>query len=184
MGISVPIGSGHYGKLKRISEKLGLGLKKSMECLISYYWQREMHQSAVTEVKPIRQFLQELNKEYDLFASDLVPPNSTPKQSSEMAANSEFESPSAIIHQDSDALTVDDKEILPSKTTIPLLEKMAKNCLGCGSPRRSRAKYCYNCGSKFVITMADDESREIAQYQQIINSLSSELARYKRELMP
>ena len=54
MGISIPIGTEHYGKLKTISDKVGLGLKKTIEYLVLYYWEREIERSVVEskEVKP------------------------------------------------------------------------------------------------------------------------------------
>src|SRR2546425_499864 len=54
MGISIPIGAEHYDKLKRISDKLGLGLKKTIEYLVLHYWQKEIERSVVEskESKP------------------------------------------------------------------------------------------------------------------------------------
>src|SRR3989442_5376563 len=54
MGISIPIGTEHYGKLKTISDKVGLGLKKTIEYLVLYYWEREIERSVAEskEVKP------------------------------------------------------------------------------------------------------------------------------------
>jgi len=54
MGISIPISAEHYDKLKTISDKLDLGLKKTIEYLVSYYLQREIERSVVEskEVKP------------------------------------------------------------------------------------------------------------------------------------
>src|SRR5712692_1664364 len=62
MGISVPIGAEHYDKLKAISEKLGLGLKKTMEYLVSYYWQKEMEQTA-TKSKKVKPDIDESREE-------------------------------------------------------------------------------------------------------------------------
>src|SRR2546427_3073091 len=55
MGISIPIGAEHYDKLKRISDKVGLGLKKTIEYLVLYYWEREIERSVAEskEVKPM-----------------------------------------------------------------------------------------------------------------------------------
>ena len=54
MGISIPISAEHYDKLKTISDKLGLGLKKTIEYLVLHYWEREIERSVAEskEVKP------------------------------------------------------------------------------------------------------------------------------------
>ncbi|OLC33244.1 MAG: hypothetical protein AUH84_07310 [Thaumarchaeota archaeon 13_1_40CM_4_38_7] len=54
MGISIPISAEHYDKLKTISDKLGLGLKKTIEYLVLHYWEREIERRVAEskEVKP------------------------------------------------------------------------------------------------------------------------------------
>ena len=152
MGISVPIGAEHYDKLKAISEKLGLGLKKTMEYLVSYYWQKEIDGSLSeskevmqdidelkvkpiiqsTEVKPIRQLLEELSKEYDLQPSNIMTSTSLSDPHSMISPNS-----STIKEEDSSQI----------KPIISFLRNKAENCPSCGIPKRLNAKFCHNCGS-------------------------------------
>ena len=159
MGISVPIGAEHYDKLKAISEKLGLGLKKTMEYLVSYYWQKEIGQSARSkkvkpdidesreedtpvvqskevepivqsiEVKPIRQLLEELSKEYDLLPSN------------------EITIDSLLAPQKATSYSTIAKEEDPMKAKSTLWPKEMVQTCSCGSLKKPNAKYCYNCGS-------------------------------------
>jgi len=112
MGISIPIGTEHYGKLKTISDKVGLGLKKTIEYLVLYYWEREIERSVVEskevkptpvesrsvkpsdaqskEIKPIRELLIELGREYDLFPSNITTSTSVVHPQSVQALDSDI----------------------------------------------------------------------------------------------
>ncbi len=177
MGISIPIGAEHYDKLKTISDKLGLGLKKTIEYLVSYYLQREIERSVVEskevkpsvvetrkiqqgvveskevkpsvvetrkiqqgvveskevkpsvvetrQVKPIRELLEELSREYDILPPNLTPTTSVPKPQSVTAFNSD----------------------IIKRGITPSLQDIVPSCSRCGSPKRANAKYCCNCGS-------------------------------------
>jgi len=152
MGISVPIGAEHYDKLKAISEKLGLGLKKTMEYLVSYYWQKEIDGKVAeskevmpaieelrevkpiiqpTEVKPIRQLLEELSKEYDLQPSNIM-------------TSTSLSDPQNMISPNSSAIKEDSSQI---KSVTSFLQNKAENCPSCGITKRLNAKFCHNCGS-------------------------------------
>ncbi len=151
MGISVPIGAEHYDKLKVISEKLGLGLKKTIEYLVSYYWQQEMNGVASkakddrptinelrddkpiiqsTEIKPIKQLLEELSKEYGI------------QSSIEVTSTSLFD-PLSVNVSNSSTIKEDPAKIKPD---ISFLQNKDETCLSCGSPKRPNAKFCHNCG--------------------------------------
>ena len=112
MGISIPISAEHYDKLKTISDKLDLGLKKTIEYLVSYYLQREIERSVVEskevkpsvfetrkiersvveskkvkpnvvetrQVKPIRELLEELSREYNILPSNVTTIASKPQR--------------------------------------------------------------------------------------------------------
>ena len=164
MGISVPIGAEHYDKLKRISDQLGLGLKKTMEYLVSYYWQKEIEwdvsklkevkPNAVEsrEVKPIRQLLEEFKP--NVVESRKVKPirqlleelgreyNLLP--SKEMTSTS-LANPKNTITSNSRIIKEDGSSQV--KPTIRSLLDKPENCSRCGSPKRPSAKFCYNCGS-------------------------------------
>lgn len=53
MGISVPVDMEHYKELKIISDRLGIGLKKTLEYLIKYYWKAEISKKGIIETKPV-----------------------------------------------------------------------------------------------------------------------------------
>ncbi len=203
MGISIPIGAEHYDKLKRISDKVGLGLKKTIEYLVLYYWQKEIERSVVEskeskpspveskrvkstdvpsrpvmqnevesrraipsdvqskEIKPIRELLIELGREYDLFSSNMTTSTLVTQPQSMTALNSDIEkedfwqaktaalqpknnpssAPTIASHKDQDIIPLVQRYPTPSPQDI------APYCSGCGSPRRPNAKYCHNCGS-------------------------------------
>ncbi|TLX84856.1 MAG: hypothetical protein E6K98_01605 [Thaumarchaeota archaeon] len=175
MGISVPISAEYYDKLKIISDRLDTGLKKTVEYLVSYYWQREIKQGFVEsrkvkprviesrEVKPIRQLLEELGREYDILPSNVIKSSSRSKPQSAIYTDSdigmEFDSKQAKAaairlgpgRALGTALTTSHKghDVIssPQKFSIPSPQDIAANCSRCGSPKRPSARYCHNCGS-------------------------------------
>ena len=162
MGISVPIGAEQYNKLKAISDKLGLGLKKTMEYLVSYYWQKEMESSATkskkaksdidesraestsvvqsNEAEPIVQSI-EVKPIRQLLEElskeyDLLPSNEITLDSL-LATQKKATSNSPIMKEE---------DPLKAKSTIWPPQDMVQTC-SCGSLKKPNAKYCYNCGS-------------------------------------
>jgi len=163
MGISVPISAEYYNRLKIISDRLDTGLKKTVEYLVSYYWQREIQQGFVEskKVKPIRQLLEDLAREYDILPSNAIKstlrskPQSTIYTDSAIGMESDSRQKASAIRPGlsrvpSTAFTTQkDHDVIssPQKFSMPPPLEMAKNCSRCDSPKRPGSKYCYNCGS-------------------------------------
>src|SRR6267143_4242757 len=168
MGISVPIGAEHYSKLKTISDELGLGVKKAIEYLVSYYWQKEMEQSTAKpkEAKPIVQ-----SKEVEpIVQPKEVEPIVQPKEvepivqtievkpirqlleelsreydllpSNEITADSLF-APQKITHNSN---IIEEEDTSKAKVTIWPPQDIIRSC-SCGSQKKPGAKYCSNCGN-------------------------------------
>ena len=134
MGISVPIGAEQYKNLKEISERLGFGLKKSVEYLVSYYWEREM--KTVSE-KIHSQPTKEIGKEEqykELVASAFSSITNTKPTHSV---------PPAVV---SSSVSKNQTTVSP-KYTNPVSKTFSSNCSSCGAPKRTNAKFCYNCGN-------------------------------------
>ncbi|TLX93777.1 MAG: hypothetical protein E6K91_08175 [Thaumarchaeota archaeon] len=173
MGISVPISAEYYDKLKIISERLDTGLKKTVEYLVSYYWQREIKQGFVEsrkvkpraiesrEVKPIRQLLEELGREYEILPSNVIKSTLGSKPQSRIYTDSAIgmesysrqakaaRGPAPNCTPSASFATQNDHDVIPSiqKFSMPPPLEMSKNCSKCDSPKRSGSKYCYNCGN-------------------------------------
>jgi len=160
MGISVPIGAEQYNKLKAISDKLGLGLKKTMEYLVSYYWQKEMEQSD-TKSKKVKPDIDESREE--------APPVVQSKEVEPIVQSIEVKPirqlleelsreydllPSNEITLDlvpqkkatSNSMSMKEEDPLKAKPTVWPPQDMVQTC-SCGSLKKPNAKYCYNCGS-------------------------------------
>jgi len=134
MGISVPIGTEHYKNLKEISERLGIGLKKTVEYLVSYYWQREMR---ISGEKIQSQPTKELDKEQrykELVASAFSSITSTKPVSTV---------PPSVV---STSVSKNQSATSSLPKTIPLSMNIGAYCSSCNAPRKSTAKFCYNCG--------------------------------------
>jgi hypothetical protein len=135
MGISVPISTEHYKNLKEISDKLGLGLKKTVEHLVTYYWQREM--STPAEKIESTSTTNETDKEErykELVASAFA---------STVSAKPTHNVPPSIISSMLNQPTAS----TPTKITSPASRIASTNCPSCSAPKRTNAKFCYNCGN-------------------------------------
>ncbi|MBI3622561.1 zinc ribbon domain-containing protein [Candidatus Pacearchaeota archaeon] len=133
MGISVPISVEHYKTLKMISDKLGIGLKKTLEYLVTYYSEREMLStpSLETEINQIKEMI-ESKKEITLTSTastTQIPP---------MMERIYGWTNSASKAKDS---TQQEKQVISKPKTN------RENCSACGTPKRENSKYCYNCGN-------------------------------------
>ena len=162
MGISVPIGAEQYNKLKAISDKLGLGLKKTMEYLVSYYWQKEMEQSD-TKSKKVKPDIDESREEAPpVVQSKEVEPivqsievkpirqlleelsKEYDLQPSNIMTSTSLSDTQSMISPNSSTIKEDSSQIKP---IISSLQNKAENCPSCGITKRLNAKFCHNCGS-------------------------------------
>jgi len=161
MGISVPIGTEQYNKLKAISDKLGLGLKKTMEYLVSYYWQKEMEQSA-TKSKKVKSDIDESTEESTSFVQsneaepivqsiEVKPIRQLLEELSkeyDLLPSNEITLDSLVPQKKatSNSTIMKEEDPLKAKSTIWPPQDMVQTC-SCGSLKKPNAKYCYNCGS-------------------------------------
>lgn len=135
MGISVPIGTEHYKHLKVISNSLGLGLKKTVEYLVSYYLQREMNNTQSEKIHSLPP--KEIPKEQqykEIVASTFASiTNAKPANTA----------PPAVVSTRS----VSKNQPTTYKQTTSISKTVGTNCSSCNAPRRTNAKFCYNCGN-------------------------------------
>ena len=140
MGISVPIGPEHYKNLKGISDRLGFGLKKTVEYLVIYYCQKEMSKNTIIETgkeKPPKEItMEERYREIiaESFDHDTNKPTVAPRI------------PPPIISSNS---TLKNRPVMSveSKVAITAPKTTSQYCSSCGAPKRINAKFCYNCGN-------------------------------------
>ena len=135
MGISVPIGAEHYKHLKEISEKLGLGLKKTVEYLVTYYLQREMknmQDERIVSLPP-----KEIPKEqqYKEIVASTFASITSPKLANTV--------PPAVVSTGS----ISKNQPTAHRQTPSISKTVSTNCPSCNAPRRINAKFCYNCGN-------------------------------------
>ncbi|TLX82510.1 MAG: hypothetical protein E6K98_05775 [Thaumarchaeota archaeon] len=158
MGISIPVSAKHYKELKMISDRLGVGVKLTMEYLIGYYCKAEISRTS-TDIKPTEylkieedRFKVKNREEPVLVASE---PSSRYEISSEIPSYLAARiNPYPIEPKDgADITTLPSwissdmaSENLILKSSLPKL-KDHQNCDICGTPKRNTAKYCYNCGN-------------------------------------
>jgi len=170
MGISVPISTEHYRSLKEISDDLGLGLKRTVEFLVGYYKEtsclpgekksqvqldtnssiHEAHQGNINKkmqdqtsskvsdssIKSIMEMPSRKNIEYKIKTGNLVNPV--------IISGPEIQSQKLL-----DETSKAKKESLYVATK--LLEQAYRSsqncCYSCGFPKKSNAKFCFNCGT-------------------------------------
>jgi len=159
MGISIPVGTKHYKQLKIISDKLGIGVKKTVEYLIAYYLEAEISRNPTeaklpnypqsaksipkeTDMKPISANSKEFRSRYDIsseipsYLADRIDPN--PRELKDRVST---DIPPSRIASD---IISKDQTLEPSLSPL----KDGKNCSICGTPRRNTARYCHNCGNQ------------------------------------
>jgi len=175
MAISVPIGTEHYIWLKEISDKLGLSLKKTMEHLVSLYY-NEMVKDSDEEIKEEkinytprtahtiemtapsldyqqRQSAAQLHQR-NLYVNTIK--NEAPKPakftdhppkpvSSNLPSWTNYSKPLET-HQ-----TIVKQENIPNQEifTAPFYNSTSLGCPSCGVSKNSDAKFCSNCGHSF-----------------------------------
>jgi hypothetical protein len=157
VGVSIPVDSMHYKQLKIISDRVGFGLKRTVEYLITYYWKAEISKEPILEVKPPK---------------DLEPRNGLKEDERNVLASSKesvsgyqisSELPSFLAHRIIQHLP-EPKDVESTTTRSPWISdsvskdqisglslsesKNGQNCSVCGVPSNNTAKYCYNCWNK------------------------------------
>jgi len=158
LGISVPVSGKHYKELKIISDRLDVGIKRALEYLITYYWRAEITNQSIVEIKPVKsQDKTENNPNEDNGQSILV--NLEPVFRYEIPP----EIPSSLASRINPDLTepkepfstytpwqVSSEPALKHQTPESSLDSAEgiQNCNACGVPRRTNARYCYNCGNQ------------------------------------
>lgn len=156
MGISIPIGAEHYKNLKEISDKLGLGLKRTVEYLVSYYWQKEMVNNTVTVTKreePLKDMTKE-ERYREIVAASFAQTTST-------AIPAPTIPPSNI-----SAKSIWENQPKPIKNKVLITESkiIDQICSSCGSPNRISAKYCCNCGRPLQFLSDNAKRIQSAKY--------------------
>lgn len=160
MGISVPISAEQYKTLKIISDKLGLGLKKTMEYLVIYYSEREIQSSSLKDdIEPIKEIIG-LEKEIHLTSSKVNPITEMTKKEdgethyvrskidlgSQMTCFACGSKSTLFFDEESSTSSCLEKE-QSIESLIPESKTNGDNCFACGVPKRENASYCYNCGN-------------------------------------
>lgn len=158
MGISVPVSSKHYKDLKIISDRLDVGIKRTLEYLITYYLKAEISHPNTVEIKPVKsQERTENNPKEDDSQPILV--NLEPvfryEIPSEIPSNLASRiNPYFIEPKDTVSTYIPgfgrNLPILGHQTPESSLNRVEdiQNCNACGVPRRKSARYCYNCGNQ------------------------------------
>jgi len=160
LGISVPVSSRHYKELKIISNRLDVGIKRTLEYLIMYYWKAEVSRPDTVEIKQVKsQEKAENNPKKDGNQPILVNLEPVPRYEITLEIPSNLASrinPYLIEHKDTvSAYTswqISSESILKHQTPEfrPNIREDGLNCNTCGVPRRTNAKYCYNCGNQVL----------------------------------
>ncbi len=132
MGVSVPISTDYYKSLKEISDRLGLGLKRTVEFLVLYYLEREMTKVSIEKEIPHPPNETKIQKTSSTKISDtstrIMDVTSTPWLESK---------PVAVENQ---------YTIKPEKFIKQFTESPDRFCSSCGFSRKPNAKFCHNCG--------------------------------------
>lgn len=158
MGISVPVSSKHYKELKIISDRLDVGIKRTLEYLITYYWKVEISHPNTVEIKPVKsQEKAENNPKKDGSQPILVnlEPGFRYEIPPEIPSNLASRINSYLIEPKDTVSTytpwqISSDSILKHQTPESSLNRAEdiQNCNACGVPRRTDARYCYNCGNQ------------------------------------
>ena len=155
MGVSIPVDAKHYIQLKTISDRLDIGLKKTIEYLIGYYLKTEMAKDPLIEAKPVENLSTpkelKLDESQVFDNSGVVSRYETLSEIPSFLAERiitnlpEVKGNSSITDQSPSVTSDFVNDELPNISSQP---KDSQNCGICGMPRKSTAKYCYNCGHK------------------------------------
>ena len=155
MGVSIPVDAKHYIQLKTISDRLDIGLKKTMEYLVGYYWKAEMSKDPLIEFKSVENRItpKELNRDENkvLDSSEIGSRyDNLSEISSVLAARiiaklPELKDKALITAQSPHVIQDFANDQLPKPASQT---KDIQNCSICGMQRKNTAKYCYNCGHK------------------------------------
>ena len=150
----------HYKELKIISDRLDVGIKRTLEYLITYYLKAEISHPGIAEIQP----LQTLRKAWNIPKEQDGQPNLVslkpvsgyeipPEIPSSLAARI---NPNLTETKDTTSTGTPSWQIPSDSILKNQLEfshnkvKDAQNCNECGAPKRQSAKYCYNCGNQVV----------------------------------
>ncbi|MBI3622749.1 zinc ribbon domain-containing protein [Candidatus Pacearchaeota archaeon] len=167
MAISVPISTEQYIRLKEISDKFGLSLKKTIEHLVSLYY-NEMIKDSVEEMKeeennspkvhdieitaPSLIYQQsitaaQVQQHRNLFESPPIR-NESPKPIKHIIPPSQPVSSNSSPWANYANTLVENHQTIPKPEifTVPLYNPSSQGCPSCGVAKNSDAKFCHNCG--------------------------------------
>jgi hypothetical protein len=168
MAISVPISTEQYIRLKEISDKVGLSLKKTIEHLVSIYYS-EMIEDSVEEVKEEGKNNPPKIHDIEITAPSLIHQQSTAtaqvQQHRNLFASPPIKNeppkpikytipPSQPVSSNSSQWTnyantlVENHQTIPKPEvfTVPLYNSSSQECPSCGASKNSDAKFCHSCG--------------------------------------
>ena len=150
--------SKHYKELKIISDRLDVGIKRTLEYLITYYMKAEISRPNTVEIKPVKsQEKTENDPKKDGSQPILVnlEPVSRYEIPLEIPSNLASRINSSLIEPKDTVSTytpwqISSESTLKHQTPESSLNRVEdiQNCSACGVPRRKSAKYCYNCGNQ------------------------------------
>jgi len=143
-----------------ISDRLGVGVKRTMEYLIAHYCKTEISRATIPDVKPA-EYIEIEEGRFKMKDGD-GPVLVSSESSSRYEISSEIPSylavrinPYPTEPKDSADTTTSPSLITSDMASEDLILKSSRsrlkdhqNCDGCGAPRRNTAKYCYNCGTQ------------------------------------
>lgn len=159
MGISVPVSGKHYKDLKIISDRLDVGIKRTLEYLITYYLKAEISLPNTVEIKPLKSQDKTGNNPKEDDDGQLILANLEPVSRYEIPleipSNLASRINSSLIEPKDTVSTytpwqISSESTLKHQTPESSLNRVEdiQNCSACGVPRRKSAKYCYNCGNQ------------------------------------